>query len=268
MILNFLSGLPRSGSTLLGAILNQHPDLHVTPTSDLLELIVGIRNTFLTSDSFRAQGIADSRLQVRNGMRGLIEGFYQGHTMVLDKNRAWPAYIELMERVLNREVRILCPIRDLKEVVASFERLRSENPMTAPHGVGADYILQQTMLGRAQCLLRHDGVIGLALRRMVDALQRGYKDRIFLVTYKRLMEEPQMMAQMCFLHLGLKPFQVDLGNLQGPDASKDIEVWGLPLHTIKPQISQNQGTWNDYITQEVADWIDNEFQLVQQLANT
>ena len=37
----FLSGLPRSGSTVLAALLQQHPDMHTTATSSLLHLILG-----------------------------------------------------------------------------------------------------------------------------------------------------------------------------------------------------------------------------------
>ena len=32
----FLAGLPRAGGTLLGAILNQNPDIYVGPTSPIL----------------------------------------------------------------------------------------------------------------------------------------------------------------------------------------------------------------------------------------
>jgi hypothetical protein len=37
----FLSGLPRSGSTVLAALLQQHPEMHTTATSGLLDMLVG-----------------------------------------------------------------------------------------------------------------------------------------------------------------------------------------------------------------------------------
>ena len=42
----FLSGLPRSGITLLGAILEQNPDIYVGATSPVLEFLVNFDNTF------------------------------------------------------------------------------------------------------------------------------------------------------------------------------------------------------------------------------
>ena len=35
----YLSGLPRSGSTLLGSLIGQRPDFTVTPTSPFLDLL-------------------------------------------------------------------------------------------------------------------------------------------------------------------------------------------------------------------------------------
>jgi len=46
----FLSGLPRSGSTLLGSILSQHPELQATPTSPLADLLCWIDQGFTKLD--------------------------------------------------------------------------------------------------------------------------------------------------------------------------------------------------------------------------
>ena len=42
----FLAGLPRSGSTVLGSILSQHPEIAVTPTSPLLDLLCYTNQAF------------------------------------------------------------------------------------------------------------------------------------------------------------------------------------------------------------------------------
>ena len=35
----FYSGLPRSGGTMLASVMNQHPDLYVSPLSPTVELL-------------------------------------------------------------------------------------------------------------------------------------------------------------------------------------------------------------------------------------
>jgi hypothetical protein len=44
--LYFLGGLPRSGSTLLGSLLNQHSDIYVSPTSPLGDVVTDIEQSF------------------------------------------------------------------------------------------------------------------------------------------------------------------------------------------------------------------------------
>ena len=43
---HFISGMPRSGSTLLCNILNQNPRFHATGTSGVLDLLLLVRNNW------------------------------------------------------------------------------------------------------------------------------------------------------------------------------------------------------------------------------
>src|SRR4051812_10062618 len=100
----FNSSLPRSGSTLLQNILGQNPSFHVTPTSGLIELVVGIRDRWADQIEFRAQPQELVLPRIVGAMRGLIEGFYKNELregrIVVDKSRGWLAYIELLEQIL------------------------------------------------------------------------------------------------------------------------------------------------------------------------
>jgi len=55
-MIHFLSGLPRSGSTVLSSILNQHPQVHSTSTSGLIEIMGAVCTTWESSASTVAQG--------------------------------------------------------------------------------------------------------------------------------------------------------------------------------------------------------------------
>ena len=50
----FLAGLPRSGSTLLANILAQNPQIYVTPTSGIVDMLVQVRNSWDRNDAFQA----------------------------------------------------------------------------------------------------------------------------------------------------------------------------------------------------------------------
>lgn len=268
-MIHFLSGLPRSGSTLLGAILSQNPKFQVSPTNDLAELVGLIKNSWVNFDGFRAQGLQKTLPRIKDSMKGLLQGFYREELaqgkIIFDKSRAWPAFIEVLEDILERPVRIICPVRDLKEVVASFETLRAKHPLTAPFWNGTPPVDQQNIWGRTQALFSVGGMIGLAMQRIIDAFDRNLGDRLCVVRYKELIEEPQLTVMQISQFLGTKPFQVETENLVGPDTSRDIDVWGIKYHGVRPQLDANHVKWQEVIPEELGKWIDNQFPQMQAL---
>lgn len=268
-MIHFLSGLPRSGSTLLGALLSQHPKLCVTATNDLIELIVQARNNWVTCDGFKAQGLQEVQPRIKSALAGMMRGFYQDELKngfsILDKNRGWPGYIGLIESILARKIKIVCPVRPITQIVASFERLMRNHPFTAPYGQGELYVQQQTIFGRAQVLLSNTGPIGLAGTRLLEAMDQGFWDRLLFVSYDRLIEDPVSTCIQIFAFLDLKPIQVDPTDIIVPDSSRDIDVWGLDLHKIQPQIHKSE-TKEDLLPKEVSQWIENNYAKLQKLA--
>ena len=71
--LYFLSGLPRSGSTLLGSILSQHPEIQSTPTSPLADLLCVIDEGFSKLD---LQYTYDKENIQYNTYSSLLNNFY------------------------------------------------------------------------------------------------------------------------------------------------------------------------------------------------
>ena len=69
----FMSGLPRSGSTLLGALLNQHPQLHCGAISPVLEIMYHTEQYFLTSEQYLAYPKPD---QAKKIISSVIDNFY------------------------------------------------------------------------------------------------------------------------------------------------------------------------------------------------
>jgi sulfotransferase len=65
----FLSGLPRSGSTVLAALLQQHPEMHTTATSGLLDMLVGTLKAWADSLSQKLKHPRQSSAGKRNTAR-------------------------------------------------------------------------------------------------------------------------------------------------------------------------------------------------------
>ena len=121
---HFVAGLPRSGSTLLLNILGQNPRFRVGSTSGIMDVMFGVRNNWDKLIEFRASPNPEGKLRV---LRGILESYYADSELpvVFDKCRGWisTGMLEMAETVLGRNVKILVPVRDLREVLASFEKL-------------------------------------------------------------------------------------------------------------------------------------------------
>ena len=266
----FNSSLPRSGSTLLQNLLAQHPNNHCTPTSDLIELVVQIRNTYPNFDGFKSQGSMQIAPRIKTALRGLLEGFYKDELnlkkTIFEKSRGWIAYIELIEEILERPVKIICCVRDIREVVASFERKFRTNQLTKTDAIGQAYFDCQTIQGRVAHLMSNEAVVGLAVRRIRDAYDRNLADRIVIVRFRDLVSDPVSEIISVSSHVDSEPFICDPQQVK-QITQEDDSVHGMKLHDIRPVVSLSGTTvWQDYLPQEIGDELEANFPFIQQLA--
>ena len=124
MNLNFLAGLPRSGSTVLAAILNQNTGVHVSTTSLLVYALDSLANIWSESNLLGEND--PERKKLVKTMRGTIDAFYDvPESVVIDKARTWPLKVILgaMHQVLEKKPKIIATVRNIPECAASFVRL-------------------------------------------------------------------------------------------------------------------------------------------------
>ena len=72
---HFISGMPRSGSTLLAAILNQNPRFRSGMTSPLADIMGVVMAETSSKNDFSFDVSDEQRVAV---LRGLVENFYAG----------------------------------------------------------------------------------------------------------------------------------------------------------------------------------------------
>lgn len=266
----FMAGMPRSGSSLLSSLLRQHPDIHVSPTSDLVEAMAQLRNNWLKWDGFRAQGVNEVAPRIREVLYGMMESFYKVELaegkLVIDKNRAWPAYIEMFEEVTDEKATIICPVRSVVDIVASFERLRHSNPLTAPHGKDMEYISGQCIRGRVEILCADGGIVGMTARRITDAIDRGLADRLLFVPYSSIVTDPVSTCIHLFGMLGLKPMRVRTESILPDNHASDMEVWGVPLHNVGDRVDPTRAQVKHGLPIDVALALDRRFPDIQTIA--
>lgn len=232
----FISGLPRSGSTLLCNILNQNPRFHATSTSGILEIILAIRNQWENVAELRASPNKAGKSVVINSILHNYVSIID-RPVYFDKSRAWIAYIELAEAILGRKVKILVPVRKVTDIVSSFENLYRKNaadwqfPQEKTH-----FFEWQTVEGRADIWMRNDQPVGIAYNRIRDAIARGYEDRLLFIEFNALTSDPTTAMKSVYDFLEEDHYVHDFNHVEQVTQEND-DIHGIPgLHIIRNKV--------------------------------
>jgi sulfotransferase len=244
--IHFISGLPRSGSTLLCNLLAQNPRFHATASSGVLEVLFNIRNGWDTFTEFQAMPAAESEAAKLRVLRATLHAFHAeaARPVVFDKSRSWLAYLEMAELILGRPAKVLVPVRDLRDVLASFEKLYRRTAATRPvPQEAANYFDFQTIEGRCAVWARGDQPVGIAYNRIKDALRRGFADRMHFVRYEELTARPEATLRGIHEFLGEEPFTYDPTHVEQVTHEDDRLHGFVNLHVIRPRVEPMPAQW-------------------------
>jgi sulfotransferase len=242
----FVSGLPRSGSTLLQNILAQRPDMHVTATSGILTMIAEVRNYWHKVDEFRAMPEAETERKKIQVMRGMLEGYFSdvAQQNIAEKSRGWLAHLELAARVLKREPKVLVPVRDMRDVLCSFEKLwrKTKDTRQIAQEMG-NPIEFQTFEGRCAVFSAKGQIVGSCYERIKDAVDRGWRKQMFFVEYEKLTEKPEQTLNEIYEFLKLEPFKHNFDSVQQVTVEDDLVHLFKDLHKIREKVAPQEPTW-------------------------
>jgi sulfotransferase len=228
----YQSSMPRAGSTLLQNILAQNPDFYVTPTSGLLELVFGARLNYTNSSEFKAQDDALMKKAFLAFSRAGMEAYFKALTdkpYVVDKSRGWGVHFDLLSLIFNEEPKIICMVRDLRQILASLEKKFRQNPdrhrpIENHNNLSGTVMHLQTP------------PVGLALDRLAEIHQRGWAKKILFVRYEDLAAHPKQTVQKVYAYLGVPEFQHNFNDV-AQVTQEDDQAYGIPgLHEIRPKV--------------------------------
>ena len=234
----FISGLPRAGATLLSNVLAQNPRFHISSPPGVLDLMFMVRRQWNHVVEFKATPNEAGKLRV---LRGIFQSFYSAggvtQPVIIDKSRAWLGMIEMAETLFGIQARVIVPVRDIREVLASFEKIwRSNQHMRQVTETAARGPAWESVGGRCAVWLQGDQPIGLCYNRIKDAITRGYSDRLHFVDFDHLTQHPAETLQSIYTFLGETPFPHDFNNIAAVTTDLD-EMYPIPgLPAIRPKI--------------------------------
>ena len=252
----FLSGLPRTGSTVLGTLLSQHPDLHPTRTSCVRDLLNYVKKFNLGESPYF--NVKDPESPVWGMMRGMLYGAYEhvSEKVVVEKDRGWAKDIALVRKLTGCEPRILSPVRPIPEIIASFMILsqkigktskiedevrlagRESNPWTVSRVIWERYIYANYRVFKA-----------------------GYEqdpDCFLLLDYDDIVSRSKETVGRVCTYLDVEPWVPTTTGLVNPNKENDA-IYGMPgLHDVKPVLQRTSPPAWEILGEECYEWWSNQ----------
>ena len=232
-----LLSLPRSGSTLLCGLLNQHNDSRVIEGSLSICISNAIRNVFYNNAKSLATNQQKECLKVlKASLHSYLNSY---HKFVFDKNREWLFYLDIADQVFDK-YKVIVLVRDPIECVSSFLRLKEKEPITYTAYV-SDLVRQEnypTTIGLVEELMSYKGAIGRTYNALYEAsiVQQRAKDFLF-VDYHKLCAKPQMQLTRICEFIKATPCGFQTNNIKNANKQLDRH-YGMydTMHTIEKEM--------------------------------
>lgn len=221
-----LSGLPRSGSTLLSAILCQNPMIHSEGNSAVCQLMWDLH--YSCYDNCGEQLSANYRESTIHDLISNIPHIYYKNNkpeerIVVDKCRSWtiPDNIGLMERYITMNVKVIVLERPLDEIIRSFEKLHKKN--------NKELDIEKLLESNSEPIMRSfNGIEWIK--------NCTHNNNFLFIEYKDLVSEPEETLDKIYEFCGWTKFTHDFENIQVKYPEND-QVYGLlGQHTVFDKI--------------------------------
>jgi sulfotransferase len=262
----FMSGLPRSGSTMLSAVLNQHPEIYASPQTELLSMLYRMNESVFYSESYNAGIRVDGHENVLNK---LADSFYYDveKPIIIDKNRTWgtPYNVNNLAKYLSDTPKFIVTLRPILEILASFTNLARQSPdnnldndMYNSEFWPSFYRSQED--ARCDWMMRPGGEIDQAIFSIAN-LKQNHSDKVHVIWYQDLIKHPQIAMNKIYDFLGMEQYHHDFDNILPVDVEDDLAGYGFKdLHKIKPKITPSttkpEEVLSEYVIQKYKNAID------------
>jgi hypothetical protein len=231
----FLTGLPRSGNTLLGSIINQNPKLSLTANSILTDVIyqLDLIKNYKIYKNFPDENSFD------NIIKNVFNNYYKDWKAEYIIDRApWgtPGNLSLLKSIIKKPKFIIL-YRPVLECLASF--IKIEKPINVEE--------------KCHELMNENSIIGKNLFSIKNIIKE--KEDYIIINYLDLINKPLEQINNIYSFLKLDFFNHTLKNFNEFSANNieyNDSVLDSPLHKIRTnKIEINKYNIEDYLPSNI-----------------
>ena len=245
----FMSGLQRSGSTLLGSLLAQNPDIHVSPTSPVLDFLCTSEEVL---NNLSKQYTYDASAVGKTMHHNTFDNFYSHveNPIIIDKHRGWTRNVNTVNMFREKSAKVIATYRPIAEVVASFIKLADKDPNNAIDHSLREKGLEINNQNRAKFVWEE------WTYEIYDSLRHGLnnnRESIYVMHYKKLVDNPLQELYNIYDFLELDRYEGHyFENIQNALSEQKDEVWGFKgLHDIRSSVNYESNDPKDVIGEDL-----------------
>jgi len=248
----FMSGLPRSGSTLLTALLNQNPEIHASTNSPLLDTIHYTEEYLLyNSEQYKASPNPEGTHKV---LSSIAHNYYfnTSQNIIIDKSRGWVNQIEHIRDYITDEPRIICPVRSIPDILSSFLSLiQKSKTISFIDKQIIENNIEPTNDIRCDYLMSNIGIVGQSLYALSEAFRKGNKNCLLLVEYDDLIKNPQNEMDRIYDFLSLSKYSHRFDNIISKQTEND-NVYNLEnMHKVRNKLEKINRDNSKYLSEYI-----------------
>jgi sulfotransferase len=224
----FISGLPRSGSTLLSGILKQNPEFY----ADIASPVETLTGTAIDVVTAAESNLTVTEEQRKNLIYGIFEGYYKHieKPVIFDSSRDWAKKTNFLQ-ALFPYTKILCPVRDIVSILNSFEVILNKNCFYTKQ-------INEKVFSQ-NIFIRIDELFQREILNYHSFLKEGYAlnpEMIYFIEYENLCKEPERTMRSIYEFLEKPYYSHDFENVEYSNETFDNACNLKDLHTVKKRV--------------------------------
>ena len=232
-----LSGLPRSGSTILSAILDQNPLIHAEGNSAVCQFIWDMHRSGTVNANEQLKG--NNREYVVHDLIAQIPKIYYKDIaptkqIIVDKCRSWTIAdnVTLLQKYIDPAIKIIVLERSVTAIMKSFMKLYQNNNWSESY---IHEILKALLVPNAEPIMRSISGINLAKKN-------NAANTFLFIQYDDLIAQPSATLARIYEFCGWKPFAHQFTDVVNAHPENDAFYKLEGFHAIRSSLSKEANT--------------------------
>jgi sulfotransferase len=229
---HFISGLPRSGTTLLSTILRQNPKFEASISGPLARFVRGVIQESSTQGGYRFECPPEKRKKI---IAGLFDNYHDDPTkeVAFNTNRGWGLLLPTIKDLYPQSKMIMC-VRDIGWILDSFEVLQRKNPYVFTSMFQPDEGVN--VYTRCETLLNPGRTLGFAYNSVKQAITSEHKNSIMILEYDKFVMNPEKTMRSVYAFIDQPYYEHDFDNVEASYDEFDEDVQLPGLHTTRKKV--------------------------------